>query len=96
MLLGKKKIKSLDAESGSDSKSGSDSDSDSDSDSKSDSDSDSESSEEEKSSGSLPVFDVKLSHNSWQFDKKTKYFKCNNSSWYSAISKKLMINLQLN
>jgi hypothetical protein len=79
-------MKSLGDESGSES--GSDSDSDSDSDSKSGPDSDSESSEEEKSSGSLPVYDPKLSHSSWQFDKKTKYFKCNNSSWYSAISKK--------
>jgi hypothetical protein len=46
----------------------------------SDKDSDEESeeegsdSEEEESGGGTPVFDVKLSHNSWKFDKKTKFF----------------------
>jgi len=72
--------------------------------SSSDKDSDEESDEEEsgsdsdkESGGSVPVFDAKLSHSSWKFDKKTKFFICNNSSWFTAISKKkLMINLQYN
>jgi len=59
------------------------------------SDKDSEEEEEEEESGSdgggsggVAVFDPKASHSSWQFDKKTKIMKCNNSSWYTAISKK--------
>jgi len=44
--------------------------------------------EEEGGSGGLAQFDPKLSHSSWQFDKKTKMMKCNNSSWYTAIAKK--------
>jgi len=47
-----------------------------------------ESSDEEGGGGSLAVFDPKASHSSWTYDKKTKMMKCNNGSWYSAISKK--------
>jgi hypothetical protein len=63
--------------------SGSDKDSDSDSDKSSE-----EESEDEEEGGGVAVFDPKASHSSWTFDKKTKFFKCNNSSWYTAISKK--------
>jgi len=45
--------------------------------------------EEDGDGGSLSVFDAKRSHSSWTFDKKTKYFKCGNSSWYTAVAKKV-------
>jgi len=40
-----------------------------------------------ESGGSLPVYDVKLSHNSYKYDKKTKIFTCT-TGWYTAISTK--------
>jgi len=43
--------------------------------------------EEEESGGSLPEYDVKLSHNSWQYDKKKKVFTCT-TGWYTAVAKK--------
>jgi len=47
---------------------------DSDKDSSNEEDEDGSDSEEEESGGSLPVYDPKLSHSSWQFDKKKKNF----------------------
>jgi len=60
----------------------------SDSESDSESKSDSEESEEGGSSSTLAVFDPKSSHSSWSYDKKSKFMKCNNGSWYTAISTK--------
>jgi hypothetical protein len=44
--------------------------------------------EDEEEGGSSVEYDPKASHSSWQYNKKTKFFTCQNSSWYTAISKK--------
>jgi len=58
---------------------------------KSDKDSETEEEEEEEEdggSGGVPMMDVKLSHSSWSFNKKTKFMTCTSTAWNAFITKK--------
>jgi len=67
---------------------------DSDKDSSNEEDEDGSDSEEEESGGSLPVYDPKLSHSSWQFDKKKKFLHVVTVLGILLFQKKHMISLQ--
>jgi len=60
----------------------------SDSDSDKSSDSEGSGSDKESSSSSCPEIDLKSSHSSFSYDKKSKVISCNSGSWYTCIAKK--------